>query len=76
MEHNKSRVTLAMKEMSKAMVILKKSVENVNNELKILSKIKSIWISNIICAFNDRDNLYLGMDYLPGGDLRTYLSDA
>lgn len=65
-----------MKEMSKAMVILKKSVENVNNELKILSKIKSIWISNIICAFNDRDNLYLGMDYLPGGDLRTYLSDA
>lgn len=58
------------------MVILKKSVNNVNNEMKILTKIRSNWISNIVCAFNDRDNLYLGMDYLPGGDLRSYLSDS
>lgn len=27
-------------------------------------------------AFNDRDNLYLGMDYLPGGDLRSFLSES
>ena len=63
-----------MKEMSKAMVILKKSVDNINNEIKILNKIRSNWIANIVCAFNDRDNLYLGMDFLPGGDLRSYLS--
>jgi len=24
----------------------------------------------MVCAFNDRDNLYLVMDLLPGGDLR------
>lgn len=65
-----------MKEMSKALVILKKSVDNVNNEIKILSKLKSNWIANILCAFNDRDYLYLGMDYLPGGDLRTYLAES
>lgn len=30
----------------------------------------------MICAFNDRDNLYLVMDYLQGGDLRNYLADS
>jgi serine/threonine protein kinase len=42
--------------------------------MKILSKLNNPFIANISFAFNDRDNLYLGMDYLPGGDLRSYLS--
>ena len=62
--------------MSKALIIVKKSVDNVLNEMKILSKLKNPFISNMICAFNDRENLYLVMDYLQGGDLRTYLSDS
>ena len=62
--------------MSKALIIVKKSVDNVLNEMKILSKLKNPFISNMICAFNDRDNLYLVMDYLQGGDLRNYLSDS
>ncbi len=41
--------------------------------MKILSKLENSFISNIKFAFNDRDNLYLGMDYLPGGDLRSFL---
>lgn len=44
--------------------------------MKILSKLKSPFIANMAFAFNDRDNLYLGMDYLPGGDVRTYLSES
>ena len=63
-----------MKEMSKALIIMKKSVENVLNELKIIGNLKSPFIANMICAFNDRDNLYLGMDYLGGGDFRCFLS--
>jgi serine/threonine protein kinase len=60
--------------MSKALIIMKKSAENILNEMKILSKLKNSFIANMAFAFNDRDNLYLGMDYLPGGDLRSFLS--
>ncbi len=55
---------------------MKKSVDNVLNEMKILSKLKNPFIANMSFAFNDRDNLYLGMDYLPGGDLRSFLSES
>lgn len=44
--------------------------------MKILSKLKNSFIANMAFAFNDRDNLYLGMDYLPGGDLRSFLGES
>jgi serine/threonine protein kinase len=44
--------------------------------MRILSKLKNEFIANMSFAFNDRDNLYLGMDYLPGGDIRSYLSES
>jgi serine/threonine protein kinase len=56
--------------MSKALVVMKKSVENVLNERKILENLSSPFIANMVFAFNDRDNLYLVMDLLSGGDLR------
>lgn len=59
-----------MKEMSKALIVMKKSVDNVLNERKILQDLSSPFIANMICAFNDRDNLYLVMDLLSGADLR------
>jgi serine/threonine protein kinase len=60
--------------MSKALIMMKKSVDNVLNERKILEEINSPFIANMICAFNDRDNLYLVMDLLPGADLRYKIS--
>lgn len=66
----KSKRLYAMKEMSKALVVLKKSVDNVLNERKILEELTSPFLANMVCAFNDRDNLYLVMDLLPGADLR------
>ena len=62
--------------MSKALIIMKKSVDNVLNELKILKNLNNPFISNMIMAFNDRDNLYLGLDYLSGGDFRSFLADS
>ena len=49
---------------------MKKSVENVLNERRLLEELKSPFIANMVGAFNDRDNLYLLMDLLPGADLR------
>jgi serine/threonine protein kinase len=32
------------------------------------------FLVNMKCAFQDRENLYLLMDYLDGGDLRSYIN--
>jgi hypothetical protein len=73
-EFNKSKKLYAMKEMSKALIVMKKSVDNVLNERKILEGLSSPFIANMSFAFNDRDNLYLVMDLLPGADLRCRLA--
>ena len=60
----------AMKEMLKARVMAKKSVESVIKELELMCKINSNFIVNVQYAFHDRDTLYLVMDLMEGGDLR------
>lgn len=40
------------------------------NERKLLRELKHPFLVNMIYAFQDRTNLYLIMDYMPGGDLR------
>ena len=68
----------ALKVIDKARVITKKSVQSVINEREILSKLvvegQCEFIVNMRCAFQDRDNLYLLMDYLDSGDLRYYIN--
>lgn len=63
-----------MKEMLKARVIARRSVTSVMSERRLLAMFKHPFIVNMQYAFQDRDNLYLVMDYMPGGDLRFHLS--
>ncbi|CAD8044966.1 unnamed protein product [Paramecium primaurelia] len=69
----KSRKLYAMKEMSKAKIMAKKSVNSVMNERILLSQLKHPFIANIHYAFQDREHLYLIMDLLSGGDLRFHI---
>ena len=62
-----------MKEMSKARVLCKRSVDSVMNERKLLERLQHPFIVNINYAFQDRDNLYLVSDLLTGGDLRYHI---
>ena len=64
----------ALKEMLKVKIIDKKSESNVTGERDLLSKLKHPFIINIICAFQDYENLYLLLDYLSGGDLRYHFN--
>lgn len=73
-EYKKTKETFAMKEMAKARILAKKSVNSVMNERKILSLLKHSFIVNMQFAFQDRENLYLVMDLMPGGDLRYQIS--
>ena len=43
------------------------------NERRLLSIIKHPFIVNMISAFQDRDNLYLTMDLMTGGDMRYHI---
>lgn len=59
--------------MSKALVLFKKSVHSVMNELSLLSTLRHPFLVNVVTAFQDNNNLFLVLDYLEGGDLRYHL---
>ena len=63
----------AMKEMSKAKIIDKKSERSVKSERELLSKMHHPFIINMHFCFQDNDHLYIAMDYLTGGDLRYHI---
>lgn len=73
-QHKGCKLLYAMKEMRKGRVIAKKSVASVMNERKLLTGLKHPFIVNMHFAFQDRENLYLGMDLLTGGDLRYHIA--
>lgn len=62
-----------MKEMAKARIISKRSVNSVMNEKKFLSQLNHPFLVNMHYAFQDRDNLYLVIDLMQGGDLRYHI---
>ncbi len=63
-----------MKIMSKVKIIRKNSVKNINNEKKFLSMLNNPFLVNMICSFQDNENLYLVMDLLLGGDMRYHIN--
>lgn len=52
---------------------MKKSVNSVINEKILLDELSNPFIINAIDSFQDREHLYLTMEYLRGGDLRYHL---
>jgi serine/threonine protein kinase len=70
----KTGTLYALKQMSKAKIIEKKSERSIKYERDLLAKIHHPFIVNMHFAFQDFENLYLVMDLLNGGDLRYHLS--
>ena len=73
-QSKKTNTKYALKETSKLKIIDKKSEKSINSEREFLSKLNHSFIVNMHYAFQDRDNLYLVMDLLNGGDLRYHIS--
>lgn len=72
-EMRKTHQFFAMKEMEKLRIVSKRSVNSVLNERQILETLKNPFIVNMCYAFQDRENLYLVMDLMSGGDLRFHI---
>ena len=63
-----------MKEVSKVKAYIKKSIRSIISERHILKHLHHNFITNLYFSFQDKDNLYLILDYYSGGDLRFYLN--
>ena len=72
-ELKKEKRLYAMKEMAKARIISKRSVNSVMNEKKFLCQLNHPFLVNMQYAFEDRENLYLVIDLMSGGDLRYHI---
>ncbi|KFV55154.1 Citron Rho-interacting kinase, partial [Tyto alba] len=64
----------AMKVMSKESLLAQEHVSFFEEERSILSLSTSPWIPQLQYAFQDKKNLYLVMEYQPGGDLLSLLN--
>ena len=59
--------------MSKTKIISHNSENAVMQERIFLSNLRNQFIINMICSFQDSDNLYLCLELMKGGDLRYHL---
>ncbi|XP_077016100.1 citron Rho-interacting kinase isoform X6 [Tamandua tetradactyla] len=64
----------AMKVMKKKALLAQEQVSFYEEEQNILSQSTSPWIPRLQYAFQDKNNLYLVMEYQPGGDLLSLLN--
>ncbi|CAN9512415.1 unnamed protein product [Ophioblennius macclurei] len=64
----------ALKVMSKAVLRAKENVVFHEEERKVLALNTGPWIPQLLYAFQDKDYVYLAMEYLPGGDLMSLLN--
>ncbi|XP_052611109.1 citron Rho-interacting kinase isoform X8 [Peromyscus californicus insignis] len=64
----------AMKIMNKKALLAQEQVSFFEEERNILSRSTSPWIPQLQYAFQDKNNLYLVMEYQPGGDLLSLLN--
>ena len=61
-----------MKEISKVKTYLDGNIESLTSEFNILKKLHYPLISNLYYSFQDNDNIFLILDYLSGGSLRSH----
>ena len=64
----------ALKQMEKAKIIDQNSERNILQERLFLAKMNSPFLVNMLCSFQDKDNLYLVLQLFTGGDLRYHLT--
>ncbi|KAJ1728585.1 serine/threonine-protein kinase dbf2 [Coemansia sp. Benny D160-2] len=64
----------ALKKMAKQLLVKLGEVQHILTERDILRTSKSEWLVKLLYSFQDQQSLYLAMEYVPGGDVRTLLN--
>ncbi|KAJ1741609.1 serine/threonine-protein kinase dbf2 [Coemansia sp. RSA 989] len=63
----------ALKKMEKQLLVKLGEVQHILTERDILRTSRSEWLVKLLYAFQDRRHLYLAMEFVPGGDIRSLL---
>uniref|UniRef100_A0A1A8HUF7 non-specific serine/threonine protein kinase n=2 Tax=Nothobranchius kuhntae TaxID=321403 RepID=A0A1A8HUF7_NOTKU len=63
----------AMKTLRKKDVLLRNQVAHVKAERDILAEADNEWVVRLYYSFQDKENLYFVMEYIPGGDMMSLL---
>lgn len=63
----------AMKTLRKTDILKRNQFAHVKAERDILAEADNEWVVKLYYSFQDEKNLYLVMDYIPGGDLMALL---
>ncbi|KOS18164.1 Serine/threonine-protein kinase sid2 [Escovopsis weberi] len=71
-----TREVCALKVMSKKLLFKLDEVRHVLTERDILTTAHSDWLVRLLYSFQDDKNIYLAMEYVPGGDFRTLLNNT
>ncbi|KAI1184430.1 camp-dependent protein kinase catalytic subunit [Nemania serpens] len=71
---DEKKQVFALKILRKTEVIKLKQIDHVRDERRILSDVAGHpFITRLITTFSDYDSLYMLLDYIPGGELFSYL---
>ncbi|KAL6794801.1 kinase-like domain-containing protein [Trichoderma sp. SZMC 28013] len=74
LEEEKNPEVYALKILKKTEVIKLKQIDHVRNERAILADVAGYpFITNLLGSFSDNESLYMLLDYVPGGELFSYL---
>lgn len=68
-QSNHNRRFYAIKVLNKERVVKTKQTEHTNNETRMLKDVQHPFIINLWGSFQDTGNLYMVMDFVPGGEL-------
>jgi serine/threonine protein kinase len=63
----------AIKVLHKEKIVKSKQIDHTNNEQQMLLAVQHPFIINLWGSFQDATNLYMVMDFVPGGELFTLL---
>lgn len=63
----------ALKQIRKDGMLKKNHRDRMLAERNLLADLTTEWIVTLHCTFQDQQNLYMVMEYLPGGDLMSHL---
>jgi cell cycle protein kinase DBF2 len=64
----------ALKRMDKRILIKRGRVDSILVERDVLTSTKSPWLVKLLYSFQDHHHVYLAMEFVPGGDMRSLLN--
>lgn len=71
-----SKEICALKVLNKKLLLKLDEIRHILTERDILTASKSPWLVKLLYAFQDPENVYLAMEFVPGGDYRTLLNNT